>query len=264
MSHSATGIIRNARSFRRALHQDFYNFAEANHTSQTRCFCLLSKNAKCSGGRIFNPLSNLLASEKNINIHQRCISSTHPRQVIKENHPSTHDTHEKKDHKSNCETTSVDEISKKDLNLVVEATLDEENGDDLDSSNYHDHLSDIPGATTGRGKKLAIVFTCSVCNTRSAKKFSEQAYLNGLVMVRCPGCENLHLIADRLGYFEDRGEDGKGWDIEKLMKDMGDNVKAVNSDNVLELTLEDILGKTKLEELQNDAVQGNGNERRKK
>ena len=98
---------------------------------------------------------------------------------------------------------------------------------------------DVPGASKG-GKKLAIVYTCTVCDTRAAKRFTENAYLNGVVMVRCPGCQNLHLIADRLGFFEDK--EGGGWDVEKFMKEKGEDVMAVNEGNVLELTMADVLG----------------------
>ena len=101
----------------------------------------------------------------------------------------------------------------------------------------------IPGAQKG-GKKLAIVFTCTVCNTRSAKQFTEQAYNHGVVIVQCPGCNNRHLIADNLGFFED--EDG-GWNIEKAMEKLGENVVAVNDDNVMELTIDDIYGKEAVE-----------------
>lgn len=101
----------------------------------------------------------------------------------------------------------------------------------------------IPGAKKG-GKKLAIIYTCNVCETRSAKQFTENAYKNGVVIVTCPGCNNQHLIADNLGFFSDKDE---GWNIEKAMERMGGNVKAVTDDNVLELSIEDIYGDQAIE-----------------
>ncbi len=117
----------------------------------------------------------------------------------------------------------------------------------LDFNNNKAHaagesFTDVPGTTNTKGKTLAIIYTCKVCNTRSAKQFTEQAYKHGVVLVKCPGCQNHHLIADRLGWFEDRGEDGKGWDVEKLLAEVGENVKAVSGEDVLELTLDDIAG----------------------
>ena len=139
--------------------------------------------------------------------------------------------------------------------IVEESAVDiEESGgsdscSDLEKEDSNSTMIDIPGAQTG-GKKLAIVFTCTVCDTRSAKQFTEQAYKNGVVIVTCPGCNNQHLIADNLGYFQDNKDEGGGWNIEKALQKMGvggdnnnSNVKVVNNDNVLELSIEDIFGK---------------------
>jgi mitochondrial protein import protein ZIM17 len=107
----------------------------------------------------------------------------------------------------------------------------------------------IPGSQTG-GRKLAIVFTCDVCQTRSAKQFTERSYLHGVVIVRCPGCQNLHLIADRLGYFDDG--DGSDWDLEKIAKLRGESIRTITDGDVFEaLDLEDLVGRDKMLELQN-------------
>ena len=130
-------------------------------------------------------------------------------------------------------------LSEGDLKLALQAANDE-----VDEKAPAIDLSNIPGTSKGGSRKLAIIYTCNVCNTRSAKKFTERAYKHGVVLVRCPSCESLHLIADRLGYFSD-DEDGKGWDIEMFMKSIGkeDNVKvATEGEGVLEVTLEDVLG----------------------
>lgn len=101
----------------------------------------------------------------------------------------------------------------------------------------------IPGSQTG-GRKLVIVFTCAVCDARSAKQFTERAYNHGVVIVRCPGCSNLHLIADRLGYFQD-GD----FDLKSIAESRGEKIKTVTEDNVLEITLEDLVGEEKMNEL---------------
>ena len=125
--------------------------------------------------------------------------------------------------------TNVSSLSQHDLDLTL---------NELKTEDKSGTFIDIPGSERG-GKKLAIIYTCKVCNTRGAKKFTEQAYRNGLVMIRCPGCQNLHLIADRLGVFDDSPG---GWDIQKYLESIGETVKSVTNDDVLEITMADIIG----------------------
>ncbi|KAG2328978.1 hypothetical protein Bca4012_021406 [Brassica carinata] len=81
-----------------------------------------------------------------------------------------------------------------------------------------------------------MVFTCKVCETRSTKMASRESYEKGVVVVRCEGCDNLHLIADRLGWF---GEPGS---VEELLAARGDEFKKGSMDS-LSLTVEDLAGK---------------------
>lgn len=198
-------------------------------------------------------------------------STTHSKQTDNHDNESTNRRTEDNTKIDTSKTASLSEISTSDLKLamdVAQQPQDETNPqttttDCSPSSTLSIHLDDIPGTGSSFQKptrQLAIIYTCNVCNTRSAKKFTERAYNHGVVMVRCPSCESLHLIADRLGYFPDDyfdGHDGdgandegngkKGWDIEKFMKQIGreDNIKIVTGgemNDVLEVTLEDVLG----------------------
>eukprot|EP00904_Undaria_pinnatifida_P008279 jgi/Undpi1/4581/HiC_scaffold_18.g07935.m1 len=104
---------------------------------------------------------------------------------------------------------------------------------------------DVPGSEQTREEKMTIVFTCTVCETRTAKTFAKLSYEKGVVVARCPGCHNLHLIADRLGWFEEAGDGAGGWDIEKITNRIGEaDCHVVNDDNVMELNLVDIAGKS--------------------
>lgn len=82
---------------------------------------------------------------------------------------------------------------------------------------------------------LAMIFTCKVCETRSVKTASRESYEKGIVVARCGGCNNLHLIADRLGWF------GAPGSVEEFLAARGEEVKKGSADT-LNLTLEDLAG----------------------
>ncbi|XP_020581131.1 DNL-type zinc finger protein isoform X2 [Phalaenopsis equestris] len=81
---------------------------------------------------------------------------------------------------------------------------------------------------------LAMIFTCKVCETRSVKTMCRESYEKGVVVARCGGCNNLHLIADHLGWF---GESGN---VEDLLAARGEEVRKGTIDT-LNLTLEDLI-----------------------
>mmetsp|Transcript_29311 Transcript_29311/g.54876 ORF Transcript_29311/g.54876 Transcript_29311/m.54876 type:complete len:85 (-) Transcript_29311:701-955(-) len=79
-------------------------------------------------------------------------------------------------------------------------------------------------------ERMLIAFTCTVCNTRSARTFSKKSYEEGVVIVTCPGCKNHHLIADRLGWFDDASVD-----ITTIMQEKGEEVVYIrDADGVCE------------------------------
>lgn len=68
-----------------------------------------------------------------------------------------------------------------------------------------------------------MIYTCKVCSTRNSQTISKQAYTEGVVIVRCSGCQNNHLVADNLGWFKD-----KKTNIEDILKEKGETVQRVS------------------------------------
>ncbi|KAI9189099.1 hypothetical protein H9P43_000527 [Blastocladiella emersonii ATCC 22665] len=63
------------------------------------------------------------------------------------------------------------------------------------------------------GGKFLLAFTCKMCNTRVSKLVSHHSYTKGVVLIRCDGCEKLHLIADNKGWFQD------GKNVEEILRE---------------------------------------------
>ena len=108
-------------------------------------------------------------------------------------------------------------------------------GEDESNATVSLNLDNIPGMQT-EGEKYVIMFTCNVCETRSARKISKRGYHHGVVICRCEKCRNLHLIADRMGVFED-----ESWDIQKHMTKLLDrqNISVSHEADVLEVTIDE-------------------------
>ena len=82
--------------------------------------------------------------------------------------------------------------------------------------------------------KMELHYTCTVCNKRNEKKvISKLAYTKGVVIVKCEGCSNNHLIADNLGWWPELEAKGIK-NIEDLLRSKGESVKRIASTEYLE------------------------------
>ena len=72
------------------------------------------------------------------------------------------------------------------------------------------------------GLKYHCTFTCVKCDNRSSYTISKQAYHHGVVLIRCHGCNVLHLFADHLKWFDDKRQT-----IESIMEEKGIKIKKI-------------------------------------
>ncbi|KAF0852658.1 mitochondrial DNL zinc finger protein 1 [Andalucia godoyi] len=85
-----------------------------------------------------------------------------------------------------------------------------------------------------------IVYTCKKCEVRSVKGMTRHAYEKGLVIVRCPGCEALHLIADNIGWFPEDGSPSQKFSVEDTLRLQGQAIKSARVDGLASLTPEEL------------------------
>lgn len=99
------------------------------------------------------------------------------------------------------------------------------------SGHSHSHSHGTPDRDTLKIDKpmLMLAFTCKKCDTRSSHVMSKQAYSHGTILVKCPGCQSRHLIADHLKIFSDHRIK-----LEDIMKAQGESVSTDTSDLVFE------------------------------
>ncbi|KAL4784313.1 DNL zinc finger-domain-containing protein [Aspergillus varians] len=64
-----------------------------------------------------------------------------------------------------------------------------------------------------------LTFTCKPCGNRSSHRVSKHGYHRGTVLIRCPSCENRHVISDNLNIFFDKNKT-----LDDLMAESGQTI----------------------------------------
>ncbi|KAL2827142.1 mitochondrial import protein Zim17 [Aspergillus cavernicola] len=64
-----------------------------------------------------------------------------------------------------------------------------------------------------------LTFTCKPCGDRSSHRISKHGFHRGTVLIRCPGCENRHVISDNLKIFLDNTKN-----LDDLLSEQGQKI----------------------------------------
>jgi protein import protein ZIM17 len=68
--------------------------------------------------------------------------------------------------------------------------------------------------------------------------FTKRSYHHGIVLIRCEGCEGVHLIADNLGWFDDTSIN-----VEDIIKRKGEEYRKLSVEGLFSLSDSDPFNK---------------------